>query len=263
MTAAGFVVLSIDYRTFGDSDGEPRGRLQPLDQVEDVRNGISYLESRPEVAAGSIGLWGTSFAGGVVLYAAAVDRRASAVVAQMPIVHGGRWLRSLRSSADWGNLLGRLEEERRRLYRGEPPQRIKLSGRAHSDDFAVMPGNDEQAAHFENLKRTQSTWREDVTLQSLEHVIDFRPIDVVAEIAPRACCIITAAGADPVHPLDQILEACERCREPKRLHLLPHRGLDLRYDPGWRCCMQLAADWFAEHLTRADLLAHEDLADGR
>ena len=54
LTAAGFVVLSIDYRWFGESDGEPRGRLQPLEQVEDVRNGISYLESRPEVAAGSM-----------------------------------------------------------------------------------------------------------------------------------------------------------------------------------------------------------------
>lgn len=191
----------------GDCEGEPHGPLQPLDQVEDLRNGISYLESRPEVAAGSIGLWGTSFAGGVVLYAAAVDRRPKAVVAQMPIVHGGRWVRSLRSSADWEDLLRRLDEERRRVYNGEPPQRIKLSGRAHSDDFAVMPGDDEQAAHFANLKRTQSTWREDVTLQSLEHVIDFRPMDVVAEIAPRACCLIAAAGADPVLPLDQILEA--------------------------------------------------------
>ena len=41
----------------------------------------------------------------------------------------------------------------------------------------------------------------------------------------------------------------EPCREPKRLHLFPHRGLDLRYDPGCTCCKQLAANWFDEHLT--------------
>lgn len=57
MTVAGFVVLSIDYRWFGESEGEPRGRPQPPDQVGDARNGISDLESRPEVAAGSMGLW--------------------------------------------------------------------------------------------------------------------------------------------------------------------------------------------------------------
>ena len=38
---AGYVTLSIDYRTFGESAGEPRGQLFPLWQVEDFRNAIS------------------------------------------------------------------------------------------------------------------------------------------------------------------------------------------------------------------------------
>lgn len=117
-------------------------------------------------------------------------------------------------------------------------------------------GDDEQAAHFENLKRTQGTWREDVTLESFEHVIDFRPIDVVAEIAPRASCLIAAADTDMVHLLDQILEAYERCREPRRLHLLPERArLALR--------PRLDVLHAARSTSRpADLLAHEDLAAG-
>jgi hypothetical protein len=40
-------------------------------------------------------------------------------------------------------------------------------------------------------------------------------------------------GPDPVHPLDQILQAYDRCGQPKRLHLLPEKGLDLLFDPGW------------------------------
>jgi uncharacterized protein len=215
---AGYVVLSIDYRWFGDNGGEPRGRLHPLDEVEDFRNAVSYLESLPEVDASRIGLWGTSFAGGVALYAAALDRRVRAVVAQSPIVHGGRWLRSLRSAVAWELLLARIEEDRRATFRGEAPQRIDLT--------AVMPGDEEQVAHLANLKRTQPTWREDVTLESLEHVIDFRPIDVVAGIAPRATCIVAAAGPGSAHPLDQIIDAYERCREPRRLHLVPERGMD-------------------------------------
>lgn len=246
--SAGFVVLSIDYRWFGESEGEPRGRLHPLDEVEDFRNAITYLESRPEVDASRIGLWGTSFAGGVVLYTAALDRRVKAVVAQSPIVHGGRWLRALRSAAEWEELLGNLEEDRRSRCRGEAPSRINLSGRAGLGESAVMPGDDEQAAHFANLKRTQSTWREDITLESLEHVIDFRPIDVVPDIAPRASCIVAAAGYDPMHPLDQILEAYERCREPRELHLLPEKGMDLRFDPAWSRCLADAVDWFDAHL---------------
>src|SRR5262249_11887080 len=95
LAEAGYIVLSIDYRTLGESDGEPRAQAFPLAHAEDFRNAISYLETRPEVDARRIGLWGTSFAGGVVLYVAAMDRRVRAVVGQMPIVYGRNWLRSL------------------------------------------------------------------------------------------------------------------------------------------------------------------------
>jgi len=240
--AHGFTVLSIDYRWFGESEGEPRGRLHPLEQVEDFRNALSYL------GVPSAGLWGTSFAGGVVLYAAAHDPRVHAVVAHMPIVHGERWLRSLRTPAQWEALLAAIEEERGRLLAGEAPRRIDLHGSAARGDFAVMPGDDEQAEHFANLRRLQPTWRDDITLESLDRVLDFRPLDVVAEIAPRAVCMLAAAGPDPVHPLDQILEAYDRLREPKRLHLMPEKGLDLRFDPAWSRCMDHAVDWFKVHL---------------
>ena len=55
---AGFVTLAIDYRSFGESPGEPRGQLFPLNQVEDYRNAISYLETRDEVDSDRIGSGG-------------------------------------------------------------------------------------------------------------------------------------------------------------------------------------------------------------
>jgi len=63
---AGYVVLAIDYRTFGESEGEPRGQLFPLNESEDYRNAISYLETRDEVDPARIGIWGTSFGGAMV-----------------------------------------------------------------------------------------------------------------------------------------------------------------------------------------------------
>jgi uncharacterized protein len=45
----GYVVLAIDYRSFGESEGEPRGQLFPLSQVEDFRNGVSFLQRLPGV----------------------------------------------------------------------------------------------------------------------------------------------------------------------------------------------------------------------
>ena len=40
---AGFVTLIFDYRYFGDSEGEPRGQLFPLEQQEDYRNAITWI----------------------------------------------------------------------------------------------------------------------------------------------------------------------------------------------------------------------------
>jgi dipeptidyl aminopeptidase/acylaminoacyl peptidase len=82
--AAGFAVLLFDYRTFGASAGEPRCQLLPLDMVEDYRNAITWACGQPNLDADRIGLWGTSYSGGLVAYAATYDKRVKAVVAQAP-----------------------------------------------------------------------------------------------------------------------------------------------------------------------------------
>jgi dipeptidyl aminopeptidase/acylaminoacyl peptidase len=68
---AGYVVLAIDYRSFSESEGKPQGQLFPLIQVEDFRNGVSFLQRLPGVDPDRIGIWGTSNSGGTVIYAAA------------------------------------------------------------------------------------------------------------------------------------------------------------------------------------------------
>ena len=68
--AAGYAVLVFDYRHFGGSDGNPRGQLFPLEMVEDYRNAISWACEQPNIDPNSIGLWGTSYSGGLAVYAA-------------------------------------------------------------------------------------------------------------------------------------------------------------------------------------------------
>jgi acetyl esterase/lipase len=102
-SGAGYVVLAIDYRSFGESEGKPRGQLFPMMQVEDFRNGVSFLQRLPGVDPDRIGIWGTSTSGGTVIYAAAVDRRIKAVVTQVPVVNHYRWVRWLRSQREGGS----------------------------------------------------------------------------------------------------------------------------------------------------------------
>ena len=103
---AGFIVLTIDYRGWGDSDSrlvlaepqEPeagadgtatarvrlvREVVDPHDQLLDIANAFAFLLGEARVDGDRIGLWGTSYSGGHVIVFAARQPRVAAVVAQV------------------------------------------------------------------------------------------------------------------------------------------------------------------------------------
>src|SRR5271166_2927278 len=94
-SAAGLAALVYDNRNFGASDGEPRQEIDPWQQVRDYRHAITWIGSRPEIDAGRIGVWGSSYSGGHVLTVAAIDRRVKCVVSQVPLASGSRNLKRL------------------------------------------------------------------------------------------------------------------------------------------------------------------------
>ena len=87
-THLSLVCLVYDNRCFGDSDGEPRHEINPWLQMSDYSDAITYAQSLPEVNADKIGVWGSSYSGGNVLWVGATDRRVKAVLSQVPLVSG-------------------------------------------------------------------------------------------------------------------------------------------------------------------------------
>ncbi|MEE8326870.1 MAG: alpha/beta fold hydrolase [candidate division NC10 bacterium] len=71
---AGCTSLIFDYGGWGESEGE-RGRLFPLEQVEDIGNALSFLGAQEGVDPNRLGLYGTSFGGANVVYVTALDAR--------------------------------------------------------------------------------------------------------------------------------------------------------------------------------------------
>ena len=62
--------LVYDNRGFGASDtkeGEPRQEIIPSVQQSDISDAITYAQSRKEINAEKIGIWGSSYSGGHVL----------------------------------------------------------------------------------------------------------------------------------------------------------------------------------------------------
>ena len=104
----GFVVLTFDFRSWGESEGflltrEPmkpvedrtsvtveadhiRLLVDPLRMLEDARAALAYLAGEPGVQTDNIGIWGTSLGGGLALVTAANDSRIKALVSQIGAV---------------------------------------------------------------------------------------------------------------------------------------------------------------------------------
>lgn len=111
---AGLVVLLFDYRHFGASGGTPRQIVDADRQLADWRAAIAFARARPEVDAGRVAIWGSSFSGGHVLRLGAEDARLAAVVSQVPFIDGraarfslGQTLR-LAAAGLWDALRARL-----------------------------------------------------------------------------------------------------------------------------------------------------------
>lgn len=89
--AAGFAVLAFDYRYWGASQGTPRRWVQPKAQVEDWISAVQHVQGplAQFVDANRLSLWGTSFAGGHVVSAAAqLKGQLRAIVSQVPHMDG-------------------------------------------------------------------------------------------------------------------------------------------------------------------------------
>ena len=246
LAAAGFVVLAIDYRSFGDSGGSPRGQLFPLHEAEDFRNAISYMQARPDVDPARIGIWGASFAGALVSYVGAVDRRVKAVCAVVPVTDGYTWMKLLRSEAEFDALLAAVEADRRTRFAGGKGARIPVYG--PQGTLCALPCDEQVAQFFAAMPAMFPTWRDTLTLESVEKILEFSPWSFVERISPRPYLIISTAGRDVVHPAWTVAELHARAREPKRLEFLPFDQTGLYVEPGLSHSNALAADFFVEHL---------------
>jgi hypothetical protein len=249
LTAAGFATLSIDFRTFGESAGEPRGSLFPHSQVEDYRNAISYLQQRSDIDPQRIGIWGTSFGGGVVIMTAALDRRVRAVVASAPIVNGRLWLNSLWGSGRYEELRDIVEADRLQRYTSGVSGRITT---AAPELPAAIPVDERTLKrNAERMAKTGKPLLEstlELSIESVEKVIEWEPDRFIDLISPRALLIVTPGGWDIMHRFEYIRQAYARAGEPRRLIPLPCEQMDI-YVPPWQTrALEHAVAWFQEHL---------------
>ncbi len=248
LTEHGFAVLIFDYRGFGDSEGSA-DLLRPEDQLEDLVNAVTYLTTRDDIDSDNIGVFGSGgTGGGNALLLAAQDPRVICAVSQVPVADGRDWLHRMRREHEWHDFLRRIEKDR--------TQRV-LSG----DGEHVSPRHDIMVPTPErkqtNVKGdVDGKIQEQVLLRSAEYIFNYRPIDVVAKISPRAVLII-AVENDATTPTDHAVSLYETAGEPKKLIIQRHTTHYTAYEKYGKEISSAIVDWFLRHMSRGSLEIRE------
>jgi uncharacterized protein len=232
---AGYLALAFDYRGWGQSESrllltapapsqpsdhrftaevkEVREVVDPIDQAADIFNAIHWAMGEPLVDRNRIGLWGTSFSGGLIIYVAARDPRVKALVSQVGYM--GQPLSSAPAAA-----LTKSYDDATRRARGEigyPPPRAREIGSLQGGPVR-------------------------------EKFLLYAPIDDVARARNCAMLFIAAENEELFDNKQHPQLAYERAAEPKKYVVIPgiaHYGI---YTEARDQATRMAIEWFDQHL---------------
>ncbi|MGV0645051.1 alpha/beta fold hydrolase [Mycolicibacterium sp. XJ2546] len=213
--AAGYRVLTFDYRNFGESTGAPRQLVDIDGQLDDIRAAINHARGVPGVDADRIVLWGTSLGGAHVVVAASRDPRIAAVIAQIPFNGTARKVEG-RSTAATLRLLWAMTVDAARGMLGLSPAYIKAV--AGHGELAAMSS---AAAQETVAGMASDTWRNEVAPRALFGLMRYRPADAAPEV--RVPVLVCAAERDKEVPLALVAQLADALpRGVLRTYPCPH-----------------------------------------
>jgi dienelactone hydrolase len=230
----GYFVVVFDYRGWGASEGrvvltkplvrgkpgepvmaevkEIREVVDPLDQTTDLLNAIHWVHGEKQCDVKRIGLWGSSYSGGHVVYAAERDPRVKATVSQVPAMDS-RWV-----------LLGP----------GRKQSLEEATKRARGEIGYPQPG----AVTIGNLRGAPIR----------ERLMNYAPVEELDKAPNCAMLFILAEKEELMDNKDHGIKAHERAKGPKKLVTIPkitHYGI---YREAREQAQKLALEWYDAHL---------------
>jgi dienelactone hydrolase len=240
---AGYFVIAFDYRGWGASDSrviltapepakkegnkftaevmEIREVVDPLEQTQDIFNVIHWAMGEPQVDKNRIGLWGSSYSGGHVVYVAAHDSRVKCIVSQVGAMDSRptAQLASAGSAEDQYKLAYEEATKRARGEIGYPAPRARVIG---------------------NLQGAPIR----------EKLLRYSPVDDAAMIKNCAMMFVVAEKEELFDNTKHAKLVFDRAREPKKYVVIPgitHYGV---YTTARVEATKLEIEWYDQHLKK-------------
>lgn len=220
LAAAGLDVLAFDYRGFGASDGQPRQRISPGDQIEDYRAALAAAARLPGVDPRRLVLWGVSMAGGTVVAVAAGRADIAAVIALTPLVSA---LASDRPAAPGtgrrptttARLLTRAGRDRLAALTGRTRVTVPVVGRPEEVALLNLPGTYEDYHSIAG-----PTWRNETNASIALDMLAYRPHRFAGLL--RCPALFQIADLDRYVPAGAAMKTARRARAEVRHYPCDH-----------------------------------------
>ncbi len=239
----GYAVLLFDYPNFGESSISVKGEVDPWQQIQAYRDGISYVESRNDLDADRIGIWGGSYSGGHAIVVSALDKRVKCMVAMTPFISGSYYVNNLQTATKTF-LFRQFYADRLSRIKGEKPVVIPVATKDGKQFSAISSS---RAWDFmESFKGYAPAFENLVTLKSLEMQLEYEPGYYVQNITAIPKLFIICRN-DEMIPEQLIMDTYQKASEPKKLlymdgyHFSP-------YMEKLQEASKLAIDWFKSNL---------------
>jgi uncharacterized protein len=207
--AGGIAALVFDYRSFGESGGQPRQVVDLPSQHQDLRAAIAWARARDGLDLDRVALWGNSLGGAHVISVAAHDPRIAVVVAQIPFngfprqVEGRSTGAALRlfGAIVWDSIKGRLHLEPFYIPMVGKPRELAVTTTLEADRHLQLLRGGEVATR----------WRNQVAPRGLLQMMRYRPaLDAARLQAPLLVCAAEQDRETPVETARALANAAPR-----------------------------------------------------
>ena len=219
LTARGYAAFGFDYRGFLDNEG-PAGVCKLEEQVEDIRNAITYVKTLPQVDPRRLGLIGWGMAAALVMGAAAKEPDVRAVAGLNGFFNCRKWLQSIYSYADYVALEKTIAAERTRFV---------LEGtRKFDNPFIYYPLDPATDTIVQNHLYVVDGYGQEISLEFGQSLLDFNAEDFVDKLHIP---VFIGHGKDNLlHPVSGSIEFYELLKCPKELYLIDGKHNDFMFD---------------------------------
>jgi hypothetical protein len=113
---------------------------------------------------------------------------------------------------------------------------------------SALPTPDSYKWFTETHETRAPSWRNEVTLRSVEMFTEYEPGTYLPWISPTPLLMCVAQN-DVLTPTDIAIAGYEQAREPKKLIILPGGHFDA-YGDSFDLASSAAADWCTQHLLK-------------